>query len=176
MRRARVDGQPHQRAVGALRVARRHRHDLARAERQMQMLIGADLFLVGAIGREGLRVGHAVRHLGLDHARRDHHDRHAVRGKAVRGKIAAPARDHGLAHLYRAILETLTLESARCVAAMRAQGVAAARARRCGCACADAPGLPVARSALVEASALGAGMSAAVGAEEAAISRKPPPP
>jgi len=134
MRRARVDGQPHQRAVGALRVARRHRHDLARAERQMQMLIGADLFLVGAIGREGRRVGHAVRHLGLDHARRDHHDRHAVRGKAVRGKIAAPARDPGLAHLYRAILETLTLESARCVAAMRAQGVAAARARRCGCA------------------------------------------
>jgi len=42
---------------------------------------------------------------------------------------------------------------------------------------ADAPGLPVARSALVEASALGAGMSAAVGAGGgAAISRKPPPP
>ena len=56
---------------------------------------------------------------------------------------------------------------------MRAQGVAAARILAVGGGArsalwlrmvADASGLPVARSASVEASALGAGMSAAVGA------------
>ncbi|PJA60162.1 MAG: xylulose kinase [Rhodobacterales bacterium CG_4_9_14_3_um_filter_71_31] len=92
---------------------------------------------------------------------------------AARASFSGLGPGHGPAHLYRAILEALTLESARCVAAMRAQGVAAARILAVGGGArsalwlrmvADASGLPVARSASVEASALGAGMSAAVGA------------
>ncbi len=92
---------------------------------------------------------------------------------AARASIGGLGPGHGSAHVYRAILEALTLESARCVAAMRAAGVAADKVLAVGGGAqsalwlrmvADATGLPVARSASVEASALGAGMSAAVGA------------
>lgn len=80
---------------------------------------------------------------------------------------------HGLGHLYRASLEALTLESARCLKAMRANGVACerilavgggARSELWSTMIADATGLPLIRSRSLEASALGAGMSAAVGA------------
>lgn len=80
---------------------------------------------------------------------------------------------HGSAHLYRAILEALTLESARCVEAMAADGMAPRQIVAVGGGAknalwaqmfADATGTPLAVSESVEASALGAGISAAVGA------------
>ncbi|MEM9047459.1 MAG: FGGY family carbohydrate kinase [Pseudomonadota bacterium] len=79
---------------------------------------------------------------------------------------------HGVAHLYRAALEALAAESARVVAAMRAAGLAPQRIRAIGGGArnalwvqmfADATGLPVELSDTVEASALGAAISAAVG-------------
>ena len=80
---------------------------------------------------------------------------------------------HSIGHLYRAMLEAMTLESARCIAAMRAEGLGPERLLAVGGGAAsalwtrmfvDAAGLPLTRSESLEASALGAGMSAAVGA------------
>lgn len=80
---------------------------------------------------------------------------------------------HGPAHLYRACLEALTLESARAVATMARRGLGPRCIRAVGGGAgsalwigmmADATGLPVERSRSDEASALGAGMTAAVGA------------
>ncbi|MFN3615162.1 MAG: xylulokinase [Rubrimonas sp.] len=79
---------------------------------------------------------------------------------------------HGLGHLYRAVLEALTLESARCVRAMARAGLGPERILAVGGGAqsalwmrmiADASGLPVTRSASPEASSLGAAISAAVG-------------
>ena len=79
---------------------------------------------------------------------------------------------HGIGHLYRASLEALTLESARCVAAMAKNGIVSERILAVGGGAksavwtrmfADATGLPLTKSESLEASALGAGMSAAVG-------------
>lgn len=81
--------------------------------------------------------------------------------------------DHGMGHLYRASLEAITLEFTRSLEQMRAKGLAADRIFVIGGGAssklwrkmvADAAGLPVHRSLSDEASALGAGMSAAVGA------------
>lgn len=80
---------------------------------------------------------------------------------------------HGPAHLFRAALEAMTLESARCVASMRREGLEAETIVAVGGGAhnalwlrmyADATGLPVSVSRSLEASALGAGISAAVGA------------
>lgn len=91
----------------------------------------------------------------------------------ARAAFTGLAPHHGVGHLYRACLEALTLESARCVAAMAANGLAPERIMAVGGGAnsalwtrmiADATGLPLTKSASLEASALGAGMSAAVGA------------
>ena len=80
---------------------------------------------------------------------------------------------HGIGHLYRASLEALTLESARCIRAMARNGIVSERLLAVGGGAksaiwtrmfADATGLPLTKSESLEASALGAGMSAAVGA------------
>jgi len=92
---------------------------------------------------------------------------------AARAAFTGLGPGHGQAHLYRAVLEALTLETARVVAGMAGAGLAPARIVAVGGGAqsalwtrmvADATQLPVALSASVEASALGAGMSAAVGA------------
>jgi xylulokinase len=92
---------------------------------------------------------------------------------AARAAFTGLGANHGIGHLYRATLEALTLEAARCVDAMRADGLAPGRIMVVGGGAksalwmrmvADATGLPATRSASVEASALGAGMAAAVGA------------
>ena len=91
----------------------------------------------------------------------------------ARAAFLGLAPHHGLAHLYRASLEALTLESARCVAAMAAHGLSPKRIFAVGGGAnselwsqmfADATGLPLTKSRSLEASSLGAGMSAAVGA------------
>lgn len=80
---------------------------------------------------------------------------------------------HRIAHLYRAVLETLTLETARCVRAMEEFGLGPERIMAVGGGAnnalwvqmiADASGLPVTLSQSLEASALGAGMTAAASA------------
>ena len=80
---------------------------------------------------------------------------------------------HTTGHLYRASLESLTLESVRCVEAMTQEGLAPQRILAVGGGAnsalwvrmiADATGLPLTKSQSLEASALGAGISAAVGA------------
>lgn len=89
----------------------------------------------------------------------------------ARAALTGLAPFHGPAHVYRAALEALTLESARALATMRAQGLAPERVVVVGGGAsnplwtrmfADATGLPVVRSRLAEASSLGAGISAAV--------------
>ena len=79
---------------------------------------------------------------------------------------------HGIGHLYRASLEALTLESARCIEAMVHHGIVSERIIAVGGGAnsmvwtrmfADATGLPLTKSESLEASALGAGVSAAVG-------------
>ena len=79
---------------------------------------------------------------------------------------------HGIGHLYRASLEAMTLESARCVAAMADDGLTPERILAVGGGAnsalwiqmlADATGLPIDLSESLEASSLGAAMSAAVG-------------
>lgn len=79
----------------------------------------------------------------------------------------------GFGHIYRASLEAITLEFVRSLDQMRKLGVPAERIFVIGGGAnsplwrqmvADASGLPVVRSLSNEASALGAGMSAAVGA------------
>lgn len=90
----------------------------------------------------------------------------------ARASFVGLSSTHGLGHLYRAVLEALTLESARCVAAMRRAGLGPERVLAVGGGAqsalwtrmiADATGLPVTLSASPEASSLGAAMSAAVG-------------
>lgn len=79
---------------------------------------------------------------------------------------------HTMAHLYRATLEALTMESARAIAAMRSAGLATEQIIAIGGGAAsqlwlemfaNATGLPVHRGESDEASALGAGMLAAFG-------------
>ena len=90
----------------------------------------------------------------------------------ARASIEGLGPSHGIGHLYRASLEALTLESARCIATMAGQGIASERLLAVGGGAqsaiwtrmfADATGLPLTKSESLEASALGAGMSAAVG-------------
>lgn len=80
---------------------------------------------------------------------------------------------HTTAHLYRAVLEALTLEIARCVEAMRSCDIrtdeivavgGGANSRLWMQMIADATGLKVSQSLSLEASALGAGITAAVSA------------
>ncbi|MGL6210613.1 MAG: FGGY-family carbohydrate kinase, partial [Paracoccaceae bacterium] len=80
---------------------------------------------------------------------------------------------HTTAHLFRASLEAITLEFARALTAMRSEGLDPQHILAIGGGAAnqvwlrmiaDATGLPVIRSLSNEASALGAGISAAVGA------------
>jgi xylulokinase len=91
----------------------------------------------------------------------------------ARAAIVGLGPHHRTAHVYRAALEALTAESARCLDGMRAQGLAPRRILAVGGGArnelwvrmfADATGLPVTRCHSPEASALGAGISAAVGA------------
>ena len=92
---------------------------------------------------------------------------------SARGGIVGLGPQHGIGHVYRATLEALTLESARCLDAMRANGLKPEKIVAVGGGAnsalwtgmfADATGLPLHVSNSLEASALGAGMSAAVGA------------
>lgn len=92
---------------------------------------------------------------------------------AARASVEGLAPDRGRGHVYRAILEAIALESARTVDAMRVRGLAPERIVAVGGGAgsalwsrmfADATGLPLSASRSREASALGAGMSAAVGA------------
>ncbi len=92
---------------------------------------------------------------------------------AARAAIVGLSANHGRAHFYRAALEALTAEITRGIQAMAAEGLALERIRAIGGGAqsrlwlqmlADAAGLPVERSRTVEASALGAGIVAAVGA------------
>jgi xylulokinase len=80
---------------------------------------------------------------------------------------------HHLGHLYRASLEALTLEIARSITAMNKSGLQIQRIIAVGGGAnsplwtkmiADATGLQITKSKSLEASALGAGISAAVGA------------
>lgn len=80
---------------------------------------------------------------------------------------------HGIGHLYRAMLEAITLESARAIDAMVAAGIAADEIVAIGGGAksalwrqiyADATGLPVRTGRTIDASAVGAAMTAAVGA------------
>lgn len=91
----------------------------------------------------------------------------------ARATFSGMGPDTGLGHLYRASMEAITLEFARSLAKMRESGAKADRISVIGGGAesrlwrkmvADATGLPVIRSLSNEASALGAGMSAAVGA------------
>ena len=91
---------------------------------------------------------------------------------AARAAFTGLGAEHGRGHLYRAILEALTGEVARTVRAMRGQGVAIERIVAMGGGAnaalwrrmiADAAGAPLEVSASLEASSLGAGISAAVG-------------
>ncbi|MFV0493363.1 MAG: xylulokinase [Pseudorhodobacter sp.] len=80
--------------------------------------------------------------------------------------------EHGPGHLYRAVLESLTGEVARALQDMRAEGVVVKTIIAVGGGAnstmwlkmiSDATGLPVKVSSSLEASSLGAGMTAAVG-------------
>ena len=91
----------------------------------------------------------------------------------ARGAFVGLSGTHGRGHLYRAALEALTLESARALTVMRERGARPEEVIAIGGGAksalwlrmvADATGLPVRTGRSVEASALGAGMTAAVGA------------
>lgn len=91
----------------------------------------------------------------------------------ARGAFIGLSSAHGRGHLYRAALEALTLESARALAMMRERGAKPQEIIAIGGGAnsplwlrmvADATGLPVRTGRSLEASALGAGMTAAVGA------------
>ncbi len=91
---------------------------------------------------------------------------------AARASVSGLTPTHGKRHVYRAILEALTLETARTVAAWDRSGLNPERIVAVGGGAqnrlwtrmiADATGLPLAVSDSLEASSLGAGMSAAVG-------------
>ncbi|MFO1137621.1 MAG: FGGY-family carbohydrate kinase [Paracoccus sp. (in: a-proteobacteria)] len=91
----------------------------------------------------------------------------------ARATFTGMGPDTGMGHLYRASLEAITLEYARALAQMRAAGVRIDRITTIGGGAqsklwlrmiADATGTPVQCGLSNEASALGAGMTAAVGA------------
>ncbi len=91
----------------------------------------------------------------------------------ARGAFLGLGTHHTQAHLYRASLEALTLESARALKAMQEQGVTLQQINVIGGGAqstlwmqmiADSTGLPAKRSLSNEASSLGAAISAAVGA------------
>ena len=91
---------------------------------------------------------------------------------AARAAFTGMGAEHGRAHLYRAILEALTGEIARSVRAMRGEGVPIERITVMGGGAnsalwrrmiADSAGAPLAVSTSLEASSLGAGITAAVG-------------
>ena len=91
---------------------------------------------------------------------------------SARASFSGLSAAHGVGHLYRALLEALTLETARTIEAMQSLGTGRCRIVAVGGGAqsdlwtrmvADASGLPLATSRSLEASALGAGMSAAVG-------------
>lgn len=91
----------------------------------------------------------------------------------ARAAFVGLSAHHGLGHMYRAMLEAITLESARAIAAMVAAGIEAdeivaigggARSALWRQIYADATGLPVMTGRTVDASAVGAAMTAAVGA------------
>lgn len=93
--------------------------------------------------------------------------------ETARAAITGLGPETGLAHVYRASMEAVTLEFVRSLGAMRRAGAATDRIFVIGGGAgsrlwlqmfADASGLPVIRSLSNEASALGAGISAAVGA------------
>jgi len=98
-------------------------------------------------------------------------DPHWDRG--ARASFAGLGPEAGIAHLYRAAMEAITLNFTRSLAEMKRLGVAARQIFVIGGGAgsplwlkmvSDASGLPVIRSLSNEASALGAGMSAALGA------------
>ena len=92
---------------------------------------------------------------------------------AARASFHGLSPSHGREHIYRALLEALTLESARFIENMRIEGLEPVHIIAVGgggnsklwtkmfC---DATGLPLSVSESLEASSLGAAMSAAVGA------------
>jgi xylulokinase len=91
----------------------------------------------------------------------------------ARATFTGMGPDTGLAHIYRASLEAISLQFARALDQMRADSLPADRILVIGGGAssplwvqmiADSTGLPVIRSLSNEASALGAGMCAAVGA------------
>lgn len=91
----------------------------------------------------------------------------------ARATFTGMGPEHTTAHLYRASLEAITLEFKRTLSAMREQGLTAERILVIGGGAAnpvwvrmiaDASSLPVIRCLSDEASSLGAGISAAVGA------------
>ena len=90
----------------------------------------------------------------------------------ARGSIVGLSAEHGRAHLYRAKMEGIALDLAMGFAGIRAAGVAVDEIIAIGGGSrsdlwvqivADATGTPVRRSPTAEASALGAGVAAAVG-------------
>ena len=92
---------------------------------------------------------------------------------SARAAIVGLSSSHGRAHIYRAALEALTCEIVRGIDAMAEQGLCLQRIRAIGGGAnsrlwlqmlADATRLPVELSKTVEASSLGAGIIAAVGA------------
>lgn len=91
----------------------------------------------------------------------------------ARATFTGMGPETGMGHVYRASLEAITLEFARAIEQMRASNVAIDRIVAIGGGAgsplwlsmiADSTGLPVIRGLSSEASALGAGMTAAVGA------------
>jgi xylulokinase len=91
----------------------------------------------------------------------------------ARATFSGMGPETGLAHIYRASLEAIALQFARALDQMRAANLPAERILVIGGGAssalwvqmiADSTGLPVLRSLSNEASALGAGMCAAVGA------------
>lgn len=91
----------------------------------------------------------------------------------ARAAFVGLSAHHGAGHMYRAVLEAITFESARAIGAMRNHGIAAteivaigggARSELWRRIYADATGLPVRTAQTVDASAIGAAMTAAVGA------------
>ena len=93
--------------------------------------------------------------------------------ETARATFTGMGPEHTTAHLYRASLEAITLEFTRSLVAIREAGLATERILAIGGGAgnpvwlrmiADAASIPVSRSLSNEASALGAGISAAVGA------------
>lgn len=92
---------------------------------------------------------------------------------SARAAVIGLGAHHGIAHLYRAALEAMSVETARALAAMRDAGFATEEIRAIGGGAgsplwrrmiADATGLPLRLARSNEASSLGAAIIAAVGA------------